>query len=144
MLCEYSFTSHSKLELLSRSHVLSSSFFFNLAFLLGFLPVIYTWLRTRRQSPSLQLQLDSEDSDHLIPSKLSSSPQELRGWKILLLWIPAACDLTGTTVSHPAPLPYTRLRRFTRKTAHECRPALHSRIHISNESWRTSPLRWYS
>jgi len=25
-------------------------------------------------------------------------PQQLEGWKVLLLWIPAACDLTGTTL----------------------------------------------
>jgi hypothetical protein len=56
---------------------------------LGFLPVIYTWLRSRRQSPPVQLQ---EVTDKL-------EPQPLKGWKVLLLWIPAACDLTGTTVS---------------------------------------------
>ena len=55
---------------------------------LGFLPVIYTWLRSRQQ-PSVQLQ---EGTDKL-------DPQPLNGWKVLLLWIPAACDLTGTTVS---------------------------------------------
>ncbi|KII89039.1 hypothetical protein PLICRDRAFT_109422 [Plicaturopsis crispa FD-325 SS-3] len=60
--------------------------------MLCFLPVIYTWLASKRQSASLQLPSDSEED---IP-KLSS--QSLQGWKILLLWIPAACDLTGTTL----------------------------------------------
>ncbi|KIM49442.1 hypothetical protein M413DRAFT_21666 [Hebeloma cylindrosporum] len=57
--------------------------------MLCFLPVIYTWIRSRRrQSPPVQLQ---EDTDKL-------EPQQLKGWKVLLLWIPAACDLTGTTL----------------------------------------------
>ncbi|KAH9484048.1 Solute carrier family 35 member F6 [Psilocybe cubensis] len=60
--------------------------------MLCFLPVIYTWLNTRRQS-SVQLE---DDSDHDPLNKLASQP--LQGWKVLLLWIPAACDLTGTTL----------------------------------------------
>ncbi|KAJ7940816.1 hypothetical protein B0H13DRAFT_2226163 [Mycena leptocephala] len=59
-----------------------------------FLPVIYTWFQSRRQSP---VQLPSED-DSLVPNKLDLEPEQLSGWKILLLWIPAACDLTGTTL----------------------------------------------
>ncbi|KAF8911139.1 hypothetical protein CPB84DRAFT_1701964 [Gymnopilus junonius] len=59
--------------------------------MLCFLPVIYTWLRSRRQS-SVQLQ---EDSDQGSPNKLTHT---LHGWKVLLLWIPAACDLTATTL----------------------------------------------
>jgi hypothetical protein len=59
--------------------------------MLCFLPVIYTWLKTRRQS-SVQLE---EDSDHVSPNK---HIQSLQGWKVFLLWIPAACDLTGTTL----------------------------------------------
>ncbi|TFK42947.1 hypothetical protein BDQ12DRAFT_597283 [Crucibulum laeve] len=60
---------------------------------LCFLPVIYTWLRTRRQSSPVQLQPDSEH-DPLVKHNTAS----LTGWKVLLLWIPAACDLTGTTL----------------------------------------------
>ncbi|KAJ7738503.1 hypothetical protein DFH07DRAFT_870506 [Mycena maculata] len=59
-----------------------------------FLPVIYSWIRSRRQS---SVQLPSDD-DALVPNKLVPEPEQLSGWKILLLWIPAACDLTGTTV----------------------------------------------
>ncbi|PPQ77587.1 hypothetical protein CVT25_011379 [Psilocybe cyanescens] len=74
----------------------SSYSYFNTTELVGemlcFLPVIYTWLKTRRQS-SVQLEADS---DHDPPNKLASQP--LHGWKVLLLWIPAACDLTGTTL----------------------------------------------
>ncbi|KAJ6630671.1 hypothetical protein B0H10DRAFT_1982304 [Mycena sp. CBHHK59/15] len=62
--------------------------------MLCFLPVLYTWLRSRRQS---SVQLPAED-DSLVPNKLGPEPQQLSGWKILLLWIPAACDLTGTTL----------------------------------------------
>ncbi|KAJ7098089.1 hypothetical protein B0H15DRAFT_824055 [Mycena belliarum] len=61
--------------------------------MLCFLPVIYTWLRSRRQS-SVHLP----DDDSLVPNKLGPEPEQLTGWKILLLWIPAACDLTGTTL----------------------------------------------
>ncbi|KAF9065296.1 hypothetical protein BDP27DRAFT_1229214 [Rhodocollybia butyracea] len=63
---------------------------------ISFLPVIYAWVRSR-QSQAVQLAEDSEvssDTNH----KLVPAPQTLSGWKILLLWIPAACDLTGTTL----------------------------------------------
>ncbi|KAK7015012.1 solute carrier family 35 member F6 [Favolaschia claudopus] len=59
--------------------------------MLCFLPVIYTWLKSRRQSP---VRLD----DSVVPNKIEPEPEQLSGWKILLLWIPAACDLTGTTL----------------------------------------------
>jgi hypothetical protein len=58
---------------------------------LGFLPVAIAWLRMKHKSAPVQLP-DSED----LP--LKPAAQQLRGWKILLLWLPAACDLTGTTV----------------------------------------------
>ncbi|KAI6028447.1 hypothetical protein F5J12DRAFT_805453 [Pisolithus orientalis] len=45
----------------------------------GFLPVLYTWFRSRYH-------------------KSAASEDELKGWKLLLLWFPAACDLTGTTL----------------------------------------------
>ncbi|KAJ7285670.1 hypothetical protein C8J57DRAFT_1051375 [Mycena rebaudengoi] len=61
--------------------------------MLCFLPVLYTWLRSRRQS-AVQLP----DLDSVIPNKLVPEPEQLTGWKVLLLWIPAACDLTGTTL----------------------------------------------
>ncbi|KAJ7632450.1 hypothetical protein FB45DRAFT_1057537 [Roridomyces roridus] len=58
--------------------------------MLCFLPVLYSWIQSRRQS---SIQLPEDDS---APNK--QSPEQLAGWKILLLWIPAACDLTGTTL----------------------------------------------
>lgn len=61
---------------------------------LGFFPVIYTWLKSRRTA-YVQLPIDNDLAE--TPSKHAAS-LPLEGWKILLLWIPAACDLTGTTV----------------------------------------------
>jgi len=55
----------------------------------GFLPVIFAWLRKQGGS----VQLEAEPSN-----KLELTARPLSGWKVLLLWIPAACDLTGTTV----------------------------------------------
>ncbi|RDB24071.1 Solute carrier family 35 member F6 [Hypsizygus marmoreus] len=65
--------------------------------MLCFLPVFYTWLSTRHQSSSVHLPPDSEYDPH-VPIKLGTSSQHLTGWKVLLLWIPALCDLTGTTL----------------------------------------------
>lgn len=71
---------------------------------LGFLPVAYTWLRARQRTAPVFLPADLEEEVH--PStKLEEHCQELRGWKILLLWFPAACDLTGTTVRRSFLLP---------------------------------------
>ena len=58
----------------------------------GFLPVLYTWITTHNNSSSVQPVHD----DHV--NKLDPSSEHLTGWKVLLLWIPALCDLTGTTV----------------------------------------------
>jgi len=65
--------------------------------MLCFLPVLYTWLRTRRHSAAVHLPSDLED-ERQVHAKGLLAPQELQGWKVLLLWIPAACDLTGTTL----------------------------------------------
>ncbi|KAG6886003.1 hypothetical protein C0993_006119 [Termitomyces sp. T159_Od127] len=59
-----------------------------------FIPVLYTWFAAYRQAP-VHLPPDSEQDPHI---KLATSPQTLSGWKVLLLWIPAICDLTGTTL----------------------------------------------
>jgi hypothetical protein len=106
-------------------HVLSS----------GFLPVIYTWLKSRRHS--VHIQTDSGPDLH----NKFDSPQPLRGWKILLLWIPAACDLTGTTVSLPnllAPHPFNLTLSHL---VDECRPPLYPRFNFSNDSWRFGLVR---
>ncbi|KIJ17455.1 hypothetical protein PAXINDRAFT_168112, partial [Paxillus involutus ATCC 200175] len=65
--------------------------------MLCFLPVLYTWLRTRSQATPVFLPEDCDEDEH--PQiKPATASQELRGWKLLLLWFPAACDLTGTTL----------------------------------------------
>ncbi|THH08204.1 hypothetical protein EW145_g2874 [Phellinidium pouzarii] len=65
----------------------------------GFLPVIYSLVRTRFQ-PAVQLPPDSDDDPvpDSPPLKPITKSQPLRGYKVLLLWLPAACDLTGTTL----------------------------------------------
>ncbi|KAF9246475.1 hypothetical protein BU15DRAFT_40047 [Melanogaster broomeanus] len=65
--------------------------------MLCFLPVLYTWLRTRRHVAPVFLPADS-DSDEHTQTKPGTASQELRGWNLLLLWFPALCDLTGTTL----------------------------------------------
>ncbi|KAH7924564.1 hypothetical protein BV22DRAFT_1195813 [Leucogyrophana mollusca] len=65
--------------------------------MLCFLPVIYTWLRSRRQAAPVFLPSDVDEDSHGT-GKLAESSQELRGWNVLLLWFPAVCDLTGTTL----------------------------------------------
>jgi drug/metabolite transporter (DMT)-like permease len=63
--------------------------------MLCFLPVLYTWLRTRRQVAPVFLPADSDEDEETKPA---TAPQRLRGWNLLLLWFPAVCDLTGTTL----------------------------------------------
>ncbi|EIW84965.1 hypothetical protein CONPUDRAFT_117296 [Coniophora puteana RWD-64-598 SS2] len=63
--------------------------------MLCFLPVLYTWLRSRYRPTPVFLP-EEVDEDTQRSDKLSA--QELTGWKVLLLWIPAVCDLTGTTL----------------------------------------------
>ncbi|KAI0646875.1 hypothetical protein C8Q79DRAFT_956777 [Trametes meyenii] len=65
--------------------------------MLCFLPVIFTWVRSRRQSQPLRLPTDSEE-EPAAGAKAEIPLQHLHGWKVLLLWFPAACDLTGTTL----------------------------------------------
>ncbi|KAH6919043.1 hypothetical protein BKA70DRAFT_40223 [Coprinopsis sp. MPI-PUGE-AT-0042] len=67
--------------------------------MLCFLPVLYTWLRSKTKSPSSPVQLAEDDPDlEPLTKPLEDKPEELEGWKVFLLWIPAACDLTGTTL----------------------------------------------
>ncbi|KAL7283239.1 hypothetical protein ACG7TL_002666 [Trametes sanguinea] len=65
--------------------------------MLCFLPVIFTWARSRRQSQPLRLPSDSEE-EPAAGAKAEIPLQHLHGWKVFLLWFPAACDLTGTTL----------------------------------------------
>ncbi|KAI0721584.1 hypothetical protein C8T65DRAFT_630476 [Cerioporus squamosus] len=65
--------------------------------MLCFLPVIYSLVRARRQTQPLRLPSDSEE-EPAAGAKAEIPQARLRGWKLLLLWFPAACDLTGTTL----------------------------------------------
>ncbi|OCB91411.1 hypothetical protein A7U60_g1365 [Sanghuangporus baumii] len=66
--------------------------------MLCFLPVIYSLVRTYFK-PAIQLPPDADDDPaHDPQTKHTLKAQQLRGYKILLLWLPAACDLTGTTL----------------------------------------------
>ncbi|RDX48330.1 hypothetical protein OH76DRAFT_1404907 [Lentinus brumalis] len=65
--------------------------------MLCFLPVIYSLVRARRQTQPLRLPSDSEE-EPAAGAKPEIPQARLRGWKLLLLWFPAACDLTGTTL----------------------------------------------
>ena len=63
----------------------------------GFLPVVYSWVRAKQQSRPLRLPSDSEE-EPATGAKVVVPQAQLDGWKVLLLWFPAACDLTATTV----------------------------------------------
>ncbi|KAG8987321.1 hypothetical protein FRB90_003406 [Tulasnella sp. 427] len=54
-----------------------------------FLPVLYTYLKNKRNAAPMLA--DDEAEEH-------AKGLQLRGWKILLFFLPAACDLAGTTL----------------------------------------------
>ncbi|KAG8892777.1 hypothetical protein FRC01_013959, partial [Tulasnella sp. 417] len=56
-----------------------------------FLPVLYTYLKNKRNPAPMLADDEAEDAGH--PKGL-----KLEGWKVLLFFLPAACDLTGTTL----------------------------------------------
>lgn len=71
--------------------------------------------RRQQLRPPVHLPTDSDANEDLLAPPLTASadvgglsgdvpkevgaPKHMRGWAYLLLWLPAACDLTGTTVS---------------------------------------------
>jgi drug/metabolite transporter (DMT)-like permease len=65
----------------------------------GFIPILYSTLSARWRKSSLRLPDESPDDTLDSISESQKVPQEkLTGRRILLLWLPAICDLTGTTV----------------------------------------------
>ncbi|KAF8579501.1 hypothetical protein K439DRAFT_1654580 [Ramaria rubella] len=68
--------------------------------MLCFLPVLYALVASYRRSRiQLPRSADSDSDDPVLSSDLTDAKQlDLVGWRVLLLWIPAACDLTGTTL----------------------------------------------
>jgi hypothetical protein len=108
---------------------------------IGFLPVIYTWLRTRRRPAPVHLTPDSQ-ADPPIHSKFPP-PEELRGRKVMLLWIPAVCDLTGTTVRYPSFSLHLTLK-LPAFLVDEYRSPVHPGVHISNDKGCSCSLRRYT
>lgn len=116
----------------------------------GFLPVLFTTLSARWRTlsaPSIRLPDEPSDDDLDGLSESQKYPVErLTGRRILLLWLPALCDLTGTTVrtflppTRPELLTYAYVRLGS--TAHECWPVVYPRVNLSNDSWCTSAFRW--
>ncbi len=117
---------------------------------LGFIPILYTTLSTRwRTSP---VRLPDESSDDTLDGLSESQkfpPEKLTGRRVLLLWLPALCDLTGTTVraftlSSPTTHPELIIYVFVRlgSTAHERWLVVYPRVNLSNDPWCTSTFRW--
>jgi len=65
--------------------------------MLCFLPVLYATISARWSGPSIKLPDDSAD-DTLDEPAESPKMKPLTGRRILLFWLPALCDLTGTTL----------------------------------------------
>ena len=72
----------------------------------GFIPILYSALSTRWRESSIRLPDESSEDTLNDLSESQKVPQEeLTGRRVLLLWLPALCDLTGTTVRALARLP---------------------------------------
>ncbi|KAG8217554.1 hypothetical protein J3R82DRAFT_5705 [Butyriboletus roseoflavus] len=80
-----------------RNHVLYEQPVWQTLQMFRFLPVLYTWLTTRHSHARVFLPSEPEQDEQL-RAKPPLPSQDLQGWKLLLLWFPAACDLTGTTL----------------------------------------------
>jgi len=67
--------------------------------MLCFLPVLYTTLAARLRTSFVQLPDDpSDDTLDDLSESPKILPERLTGRRILLLWLPALCDLAGTTL----------------------------------------------
>ncbi|KAI9442501.1 hypothetical protein H4582DRAFT_1928802 [Lactarius indigo] len=67
--------------------------------MLCFLPVLYEYLSKRWRAGSIQLpEGDSDSTLAELTESQKLQPQKLTGRRVLLLWLPALCDLTGTTL----------------------------------------------
>lgn len=66
---------------------------------LGFIPVVYSAIYAKYHQKSVQLPEEEEETaPFTVDGKVTQRPKPMAGWSILLMWIPAVCDLTGTTV----------------------------------------------
>lgn len=97
------------------------------SFRLGFLPVLYTYLKNKRNPAPMLADDEPEEVDHV-------KGLELKGWKVLLFFLPAACDLTGTTVSTSSTNRTSRkcivTKVFSTVLAYERRTTVHSRVDL--------------
>ncbi|KZV69675.1 hypothetical protein PENSPDRAFT_652188 [Peniophora sp. CONT] len=68
--------------------------------MLCFLPVLAGILHARITSGKQHVALPDEDADEPLLEQPVKRPADvpLTGWRVLLLWLPAICDLTGTTL----------------------------------------------
>jgi hypothetical protein len=64
---------------------------------LGFLPVLFAYIRSRHRQHPPALPDNVEETSSLAKPQPQRLP--LSGWKFMLFWLPALCDLTATTVS---------------------------------------------
>ena len=113
----------------------------------GFIPILYSALSARWRTSSVLLpdELPDDSLDGL--SESQKFPQEkLTGRRVLLLWLPALCDLTGTTVRTLTPIRAPELITFAYvrlgSTAHERWLVVYPCVDLSNDAWCTSTFRW--
>ncbi|KAI0268769.1 hypothetical protein BC834DRAFT_820737 [Gloeopeniophorella convolvens] len=71
--------------------------------MLCFLPILYQYVAKRLRTAAVQLPEEGSDGtlgeeDEALTESQKLPPQRLEGWRVLLLWLPALCDLTGTTL----------------------------------------------
>ncbi|KAI0035975.1 hypothetical protein K488DRAFT_76307 [Vararia minispora EC-137] len=84
-------------------HVLYEQPFWQTLQMFRFLPVVATYAYSRLHPAPLHLPADREDAQSTEPlldtdGPPKPAPLQLSGYRILLLWLPAFCDLTGTTL----------------------------------------------
>jgi hypothetical protein len=116
----------------------------------GFIPILYSTLSARWRESSVRLPDESSDDTLDSLSESQKFPQEkLTGRRVLLLWLPALCDLTGTTVrtftylssnTRPKLITYAYVRLGS--TAHERWLVVYPCVDLSNDAWCTSTFRW--
>ena len=111
--------------------------------------MLYSLASTHFRRSAVELPSESESDDLAAQpgSKVLPKSQPLRGLNVLLLWLPAACDLVGTTVrliSSPSlsiSMNSFAFFSYFRHTVDERRPSLLARLHLSNDARRRCSLR---
>ena len=109
-------------------------------FPIGLFPVLFNYFQDRHRPPAVQLPVD-HTTDSGDDSSLEGKPFErieMRGWSVFLLWLPAICDLTGTTVCYSRE--ETHLNLTNVRIAHERWTFIHSGLHIPNDPRSTGTL----